>query len=75
MGLGRGAILLVVALLINVWFFTIPTEFRRTRLCTDADTAMYPDVCMTTGQFTKGIADYYINGTYIDRSCSTWWWE
>jgi hypothetical protein len=62
LGLGRGSVLLTVVLLINIWFFSIPPEFRRTRLCDDMDAAAYPDRCMTSTQFVEGIKDYYSNG-------------
>jgi hypothetical protein len=62
LGLGRGAVLLTIALLINIWFFTIPTEFRRTRLCNEFDTETYPQLCMTPKMFVDGIVEYYKNG-------------
>lgn len=62
LGLGRGTVLLAVVLLVNVWFFSIPPEFRRTRICEEMDALAYPDKCMTTTQFTEGIANYYKNG-------------
>jgi hypothetical protein len=68
LGLGRGVVLLAVVMAVNVWFFSIPPEFRRTRLCSDMDTVAHPERCMTTTQFTQGIADYYSNGK--DDGCS-----
>jgi hypothetical protein len=62
LGLGRGAVLLTIAVLINIWFFTIPTEFRRTRLCNEFDTQAYPELCMTPKMFVNGISEYYKNG-------------
>jgi hypothetical protein len=62
LGLGRGTVLLTIALLINIWFFTIPTEFRRTRLCNEFDTEAYPELCMTPQMFVDGISEYYKNG-------------
>lgn len=62
LGLDRGAVLLAIVLVINAWFFTIPVEFRRTRLCSEMDTAAYPEQCMTPNQFAGGIADYYREG-------------
>ncbi len=61
-GIDRGLYLMVIAVAINIWFFSIPVEFRRTRICSEADTAAYPTKCMTSDQFTTGIADYYKNG-------------
>ncbi|KAG7356982.1 hypothetical protein IV203_001670 [Nitzschia inconspicua] len=66
LGLGRGGVLLAIALLINVWFFTIPTEFRRTRLCNETDTRAYPELCMTPKMFVSGIAEYYKTGGGIN---------
>mmetsp|Transcript_16469 Transcript_16469/g.28709 ORF Transcript_16469/g.28709 Transcript_16469/m.28709 type:complete len:179 (-) Transcript_16469:399-935(-) len=62
LGIERGLVLLAIALLINIWFFTIPTEFRRTRICNEFDSAAYPELCMTAEQFKTGISDYYKNG-------------
>jgi hypothetical protein len=64
LGLGRGVVLLTIALLINIWFFTIPTEFRRTRLCSEIDTKVYPELCMTPQMFVNGISEYYKSGMY-----------
>lgn len=61
-GLDRGLYLLAIVLAINVWFFSVPVEFRRTRICNEADSAAYPDRCMTSKQFTTGIKEYYANG-------------
>lgn len=63
LGLGAGSVLLAIAVLINIWFFSIPTEFRRTRLCNEVDTQAYPELCMTPKMFVNGIADYYKSGT------------
>lgn len=62
MGLDRGKYLWVIVIALNIWFFSVPTEFRRTRICNEADSAAYPTRCMTSEQFTKGISDYYKNG-------------
>jgi hypothetical protein len=62
LGLDRAAIIMPIVLLINVWFFTIPPEFRRARLCSEMDTAAYPGVCMTPKMFASGVADYYKQG-------------
>lgn len=61
-GIDRGLYLWAIVIAINIWFFSIPVEFRRTRFCNEADSAAYPDRCMTTKQFTSGIAKYYRNG-------------
>ena len=56
--------------LVNLWFFTIPTEFRRSRLCSAEETANFPTKCMTTEQFKTRISDYYKNGTDGTSSCT-----
>jgi len=62
-GIDRGTYLLLIpAIIINLWFFTIPTEFRRSRLCSAEETANFPTKCMTTEQFKTRISDYYKNG-------------
>lgn len=61
-GIDRGLYLWAIVLAVNVWFFSIPVEFRRTRICNEADTAQFPDRCMTANQFKSGIRDYYANG-------------
>lgn len=58
----RGPLLFALSLFICVWFFTIPPEFRRARLCDEEQTAAYPDKCMTLLQMSQGIAAYYQQG-------------
>lgn len=59
----RGWGLLIFALLINVWLFSIPTEFRRAKNCSVEEVQLYPDSnCMTTEMWVEGIAEYYRNG-------------
>ena len=58
----EGKTLLILGFLLSVWFFTVPPEFRRSRLCTEAETAQNPDVCMTCEQFVGKVVDYYANG-------------
>jgi len=65
-GIDRGLYLFAIVMAINVWFFSIPVEFRRTRICNEADTRDNPKLCMTSKQFTTGISDYYKNG----KKCS-----
>lgn len=61
-GIDRGLYIGAIVLAICVWFFSIPVEFRRTRICNEADSRDYPKLCMTPKQFTTGISDYYKNG-------------
>lgn len=57
-----GILLLSFALLVNVWFFTIPPNFRRARWCSAEETAANPEICMTASQFSHDIVEYYRNG-------------
>ena len=61
-GWTQGIPLLIIVFLWNLWFFTIPPEFRRSRLCDEADAAAYPERCMTANQFASGIVEYYKGG-------------
>jgi hypothetical protein len=62
-GLAVGVPLLAVVLMISVWFFTIPVELRRARLCTEQQVIDNPQSrCMTWDNWTSGVADYYKNG-------------
>lgn len=62
-GLGSGKVLLLLVLIVNVWMFSIPVEFRQARLCNVEDTKLYPDKhCTTADAWGMGIADYYVNG-------------
>ena len=61
-GMNSGLYLGALVLALNVWIFSIPVEFRRTRICNEADTAAFPNRCMTGEMWRSGIADYYKNG-------------
>ena len=62
-GLRRGKVLLLLVLIVNVWMFSIPVEFRRARLCNEEDTRLYPDKhCTTMEAWRMGVVDYYANG-------------
>ena len=62
-GLRRGKVLLLLVLIVNVWMFSIPVEFRRARLCTEEDTRLYPDKhCTTMEAWRMGVVNYYANG-------------
>lgn len=58
----EGKTLMLFGLLLCTWFFTVPPEFRRQRLCDELQTAANPGVCMTGGQFKDKVVDYYANG-------------
>jgi len=62
-GTDAGKYLLIIVLLVNVWAFSIPVEFRRARFCTEEDVRLYPDRhCTTFETWKTGIFDYYANG-------------
>eukprot|EP00613_Pedinella_sp_CCMP2098_P007231 CAMPEP_0171610800 /NCGR_PEP_ID=MMETSP0990-20121206/10262_1 /TAXON_ID=483369 /ORGANISM="non described non described, Strain CCMP2098" /LENGTH=140 /DNA_ID=CAMNT_0012174273 /DNA_START=20 /DNA_END=442 /DNA_ORIENTATION=- len=52
----RGGILLGVALLLNVWSFTIPVELRRANICSSDDTS---SGCVTGSQWASSVGDHY----------------
>ena len=70
-GAGRGSVILAVVLVIVVWGFSIPTEFRRAHFCaglvagtdtpcTQNRAACYD--CVTFDEWKGGIVQYYKNG-------------
>ena len=62
-GLKRGLLIFPLALLFNVWMFSIPVEYRRARICSEEQVRENPDSkCMTTETWRRGVADYYANG-------------
>jgi len=62
-GEGRGAILLGIVLLFNVWIFSIPPSFRRAYICSSpACEEQRCNDCVTLTEWTDGIKDYYQNG-------------
>ena len=62
-GIGAGTVIFGVVLLLNIWSFSIPVEFRRAKFCSAEQVAEKVDVhCMTTDQWFGGIANYYENG-------------
>jgi len=65
-GIDRGYILFVPVILVCIWSFTVPVEFRRARICNEEDSRKYPTKCMTSDQFKRGISDYYKNGGGIN---------
>ena len=53
----------VLAMFVNVWMFSVPTEFRRAKMCSEEQVLLYPDSnCMTFKSWKEGIAEYYANG-------------
>ena len=62
-GSTTGAFLMAFVLLINIWIFSIPTEFRRARICKEEDVVLYPNKnCITADEWFRGVGDYYKNG-------------
>ena len=67
-GLQTAPYLFGFILLLCVWNFTIPTEFRRARLCSEQQVRDYPESnCKTWSQYTSGIQDYYRHGGTLFR--------
>lgn len=63
LGIKRGLYLLGIVLAFNIWIFSIPPEFRRAKLCSEEQVAMFPDSgCMTGEKWVQGVQDYYANG-------------
>jgi len=62
-GLREGKYILIFAMLLSVWLFSIPPEFRRARLCSVEDVALYPERhCTTFRAWREGVVDYYAKG-------------
>ena len=64
-GQSRGVPLGLLVLAIVVWSFSIPPEFRRAHFCTSdrcvANRSRCYD-CVTVGEWTQDVKDYYANG-------------
>lgn len=62
-GTDAGKYLLFLVMLVNIWAFSIPVEFRRARFCTEEEVRLNPDShCITFDNWKSGIIDYYANG-------------
>ena len=70
-GSGRGAILLGIVMLLNVWLFSLPPSFRRQNVCTPEvyerleQAGVQPGderYCITMEMWKDSIADYYAKG-------------
>ena len=65
-GVGRGIPILGLVLVIILWTFSIPPEFRRAYICVDACNE-YRDApqcnnCVTGEEWANGVKEYYQNG-------------
>lgn len=62
-GTSRGLVLMAMVLLLNIWIFSIPPEFRRQKLCPQE---IYDNNnnnnCITAQMWTDQIVEYYRNG-------------
>ena len=62
-GLVEGYYLFGLAMLVSIWMFSVPVEYRRAQLCSEQEVIDNPTSnCMTMDTWTSGIADYYRNG-------------
>lgn len=62
-GTREGAYILGFVLVICVWLFSIPVEFRRARICTEEEYQSNPQKdCVTFDLWKSGIVEYYSNG-------------
>ena len=62
-GIDRGLYLIAIVMFINVWIFSIPTEFRRAKICSEEQVIQYPNSgCMTGSKWVEGVKDYYAKG-------------
>ena len=68
----RGQVLLAIALLLNVWMFSLPPSFRRQNICTDEGYEKVvikggaqqgdDNYCITMEMWKDSIVEYYKNG-------------
>jgi hypothetical protein len=62
-GLKNAPIIFASILLLAVWLFSIPPDFRRARFCSDQQIIDNPGSrCTTFSEWSSGIAQYYQNG-------------
>jgi hypothetical protein len=64
-GTNQGIIMQWIALLVCIWLFSIPTEFRRAHFCTTNQCTTNRSKCydcVTFGEWIGVIAKYYQNG-------------
>ena len=63
-GSREGRILLIISCLAVVWGFSIPPEFRRARICTEAQVAVAAKEahCTTFDNWKSELSQYYKDG-------------
>lgn len=62
-GMDVGPWLFGVFLVLRIWTFTLPPEFRQARFCSEEEVRLYPESqCTTFSAWTAGIQDYYQQG-------------
>jgi hypothetical protein len=58
-----GTYFMAVVLLVNVWIFSIPPEYRRAHLYPEGNAGLYSDPKgITAKDWAAGVAQYYANG-------------
>jgi hypothetical protein len=66
-GMKRGLVLFPLVLLVAVWLFSIPPEFRRARICTEQQVIDNPNSkCITAQNWVSGVKGYYQNGGGVE---------
>jgi hypothetical protein len=70
-GTDRGIIVQVIVVLAALWFFTVPPEFRRTKICPPTASpdefvattqGLRPRDCITSKEFQQRVQEYYEKG-------------
>jgi len=61
-GTDVGIYIQIFVLMVCIWLFTMPPNFRRAHICAPQD----DDGCVSFQQWTEGVADYYKGGGGIE---------
>jgi hypothetical protein len=64
-GVAQGQVILGVALLVCVWFFTVPPSFRRAKICVSDTSQVCVEGscnCVLFQDWSNDIVEYYKNG-------------
>ena len=63
LGLKRGSVVLVIAVIYNIWLFSIPPEYRRAKTCSAEQVqAKLNCHCITNEDWWSGVKEYYRDG-------------